>query len=266
MILECLYRYIEVFRSTHAEIRPVASKESRWSRGTPYSRPGQWGDRGGHGGYGGYGSGGYGAKFGSGYDRGGRGRGHGGRGMMRGGGMPPAGGGYNSYGGEGGGYPQYNQGGYDYGTQPGYDQYSGVNPSYGPGPGSDGGQMVSYPPIRPTQGGRGGEDMEKGKHGIKMRGLPYSAKEKEILDFFLPHVPTKVEVEYDQYGRPSGGAEVMFNTHEEAKKAMEKHNGHMGRCMNIVTPCCVYCYMYKIPPLSPPPSPLPCSLSGTISQ
>lgn len=47
------HRYIEVFRSTHAEIRPVSSRDSRWGRGTPYSRPGQWGDRGGHGGYGG---------------------------------------------------------------------------------------------------------------------------------------------------------------------------------------------------------------------
>lgn len=215
----CPYRYIEVFRSTHAEIRPVASRDTRWGRGTPYSRPGQWGERGGHGGYGGYSSGGYGGKYGSGYERGQRGRGRG----MRGGGMPPGGGGYNSY---GGGYAQYSQGGYDYGSQPGFDQY-GVNPSYGGG--SDGNQMVAYPPIRPTQGMRGGEEGDRPKHPIKMRGLPYSAKEKEILDFFLPHVPAKVEVDYDQYGRPSGAAEVLFNTHEEAEKAMEKHNSHMGK-------------------------------------
>ncbi|CAI7988509.1 Heterogeneous nuclear ribonucleoprotein H2, partial [Geodia barretti] len=95
------HRYIEVFRSTHTEVRPTNMKETRW-RGTPYSRPppqGQWGggggDRGGYGGYGGYGAGGYGGKFGGGYDRGGRGRG---RGMMRGGG-----GGYNNYGDAGGG-------------------------------------------------------------------------------------------------------------------------------------------------------------------
>ena len=239
-------RYIEVFRSTHAEIRPVASKESRWSRGTPYNRPGQWGDRGGHGGghggyggygSGGYGSGGYGTKFGSGYDRGGRGRGRG-RGAPRGGGMmAPASGGYNSYsdGGGSSGYSQYSQGGYDYNTQQGYNnQYNppvgGTN--YGSAPGNDGNQMVAYPPIRSTQpgGGRGGgEDSDKALHGIRLRGLPYAAKEKEILEFFLPHVPAKVEVEYDQYGRPSGSAEVMFNSHEEAEKAMEKHNGHMGK-------------------------------------
>ena len=57
-------RYIEVFRSSHAEVRPIKSI----SRPTPYSRPGA---RGGYGGYGG--------KYGSGYERGyNRGRGRGG--------------------------------------------------------------------------------------------------------------------------------------------------------------------------------------------
>ncbi len=64
MIVCCiLSRYIEVFRSSHAEVRPVKSAP----RPTPYSRPG------GRGGYGGYGG-----KYGSGYERGynrGRGRG-----------------------------------------------------------------------------------------------------------------------------------------------------------------------------------------------
>ena len=57
-------RYIEVFRSSHAEVRPIKNI----SRPTPYSRPGA---RGGYGGYGG--------KYGSGYERGyNRGRGRGG--------------------------------------------------------------------------------------------------------------------------------------------------------------------------------------------
>ena len=59
-----LFRYIEVFRSSHAEVRPIKSTP----RPTPYSRPGA---RGGYGGYGG--------KYGSGYERGyNRGRGRGG--------------------------------------------------------------------------------------------------------------------------------------------------------------------------------------------
>ena len=60
------YRYIEVFRSSHAEVRPVKNTP----RSSPYARPG------GRGGFSGYG--GYGAKYGSGYERGynrGRGRG-----------------------------------------------------------------------------------------------------------------------------------------------------------------------------------------------
>ena len=74
-------RYIEVFRSSHAEVRPVKST----SRPTPYSRPG---GRGGFAGYGGYGS-----KYGSGYERGyNRGRG---RGPPQGHFHPP----YDTYGG-----------------------------------------------------------------------------------------------------------------------------------------------------------------------
>ena len=211
----------------------MAVKETRW-RGTPYSRPpptGQWGgDRGGYGGYGGYGAGGYGPKFGGGYDRGGRGRG---RGMMQGGG----GGGYNNYGDGGGGpgYAPYSGGGYNYNPQPGYGQYNSGYGGGGPGGGAPDPQMVAYP-IRPGQGGRGGFDdtMDKPRHGIKMRGLPYSAKEEDIMKFFQPHAPCKVVVEFDQYERPSGNAEVFFNTHEEAEKAMEKHNGHMGEISLVI--------------------------------
>ena len=218
-----------MFRSTHAEIRPGALKESKpQSTPAPDSRPSQWEDREGHGGYGGYG--GYSSKFGSGYERGGRGRGYGGRG----GGMPSGdGGGFNSYSDGGGNYPpQYPQGGYDYNTQPqGYGQYNTPGNNFGPGHGGDPGHVVAYPPIRSTQPGArgGGEDYDRPKHGVKMRGLPYSAKEKEITDFFLPHVPVRVDIEFDQQGRPSGSAEAMFNTHEEAEKAMDKNNEHMGK-------------------------------------
>ena len=61
-----IHRYIEVFRSSHVEVRPVKSTP----RSSPYARPGA---RGGFSGYGGYGG-----KYGSGYERGynrGRGRG-----------------------------------------------------------------------------------------------------------------------------------------------------------------------------------------------
>ena len=76
-------RYIEVFRSSHSEVKPF-----KGGRPTPYSRPG--GRGGGYQGYGTYGGGG--AKYGSGYER--SYRGSRGRGVGRGGGY--------GYGGDGG--------------------------------------------------------------------------------------------------------------------------------------------------------------------
>ena len=199
------HRYIEVFRSTHAEIRPVASKEGRWSRSTPYSRPGQWDAA--------Y-DGGYGAKYGSGYERAYRGRGRG---------VAMAATGYEGY------SPYQYATGYDYSTGAGYMDaaYASVAATYTGGGGDQ--SLVAYPPMRSSQGGKGGlgEGGDK-KHSIRMRGLPYSSKEKDIQDFFSPHIPVKIEVDFDSYGRPSGEAEVSFSTHDEALRAMEKHNAHMG--------------------------------------
>ena len=56
------HRYIEIFRSTHAEIRPVIHRGG--GRPSPYDRPGGRGF-----------GGGYGGKYGSGYERQYRGRG-----------------------------------------------------------------------------------------------------------------------------------------------------------------------------------------------
>ncbi len=61
-----LCRYIEIFRSTHAEITPV--RGAMGARGTPYDRPGR-------GGTFGRGYVGFGAKYGTGYERQYRGRG-----------------------------------------------------------------------------------------------------------------------------------------------------------------------------------------------
>lgn len=66
-------------------------------------------------------------------------------------------------------------------------------------------------------------------HRVRMRGLPYSAKEKDVTDFFTPLVPIRVTMDFDQYGRPSGEAEVFFSTHEDATAAMQKNNQHIGQ-------------------------------------
>ncbi len=66
------------------------------------------------------------------------------------------------------------------------------------------------------------------KHSVRMRGLPYSANDKEVIDFFLPLPVVKVNMKYDSTGRPSGEAEVFFHSHDEATAAMQKNKHHMG--------------------------------------
>ena len=67
------------------------------------------------------------------------------------------------------------------------------------------------------------------RYSVRMRGLPYSTKEKDVVDFFLPLVVLKVNMSYDQSGRPSGEAEVYFPSHEDATAAMQKNNQHIGK-------------------------------------
>ena len=66
-------------------------------------------------------------------------------------------------------------------------------------------------------------------HGVRMRGLPWSAKEKDITDFFQPLAVVKVVMSFDQLGRPSGDAEVYFSSHEDAVAAMQKNRQHIGQ-------------------------------------
>jgi len=66
-------------------------------------------------------------------------------------------------------------------------------------------------------------------YGVRMRGLPWSAKEKDITDFFQPQVVVKVVMSFDQLGRPSGDAEVYFTSHDDAVAAMQKNRQHIGQ-------------------------------------
>lgn len=68
-----------------------------------------------------------------------------------------------------------------------------------------------------------------GGHCIRMRGLPYSASERDIFDFFSPLVPFRVTLEKDTYGRASGEGEVEFVTHDDAVNGMKKDRGHIGK-------------------------------------
>ena len=115
-----------------------------------------------------------------------------------------------------------------------------------PGPPGGNGNLVGYPPIRPSnRGGYGGgppgmgANPPRSKHMVRLRGLPYSAQEKDITDFFQPLVPIRVNMDFDQFGRPSGEAEVFFQSHEDAQSAMKKNNQHIGE-PHVVT-CKLLC-------------------------
>lgn len=113
-------------------------------------------------------------------------------------------------------------------------------PAPGPMPGDN--ALITYPPpMRQNQATRGGMTGSTGtgngigvqgpppsSHSVRLRGLPYSAKEKDITDFFSPLVALRVSMDFDQYGRPSGEAEVYFSTHDDATAAMQKNNQHIG--------------------------------------
>merc|ERR1711972_453540 len=63
---------------------------------------------------------------------------------------------------------------------------------------------------------------------VRMRGIPFSATESEIVEWFSSVVdPMKVEIDYSPNGRPSGDALVLFANLQDAKKAMSKNKQHM---------------------------------------
>lgn len=65
------------------------------------------------------------------------------------------------------------------------------------------------------------------QHSIHMRGLPFRATQQDIADFFAPVDPLNIIIMFDDNGRPSGEADVEFETHEEALRAMSKDKSHM---------------------------------------
>ena len=66
------------------------------------------------------------------------------------------------------------------------------------------------------------------RHAVRLRGLPYSAEEGDITNFFAPLVVIRIEIERDSLSRPSGAAEVEFQSHQDALEAMKKDRQHIG--------------------------------------
>ncbi|XP_038062096.1 heterogeneous nuclear ribonucleoprotein H3-like isoform X2 [Patiria miniata] len=214
------HRYVEIFHSNLEEIRRIISA-NKFARG--FQRPGPY-DR--HAGAGVFGNRGRGLSssgferryrydgFGGGYDDnffgmdnygfgGSSGGGSGGFGM--GGMMTRRGRGMRGIGMRGG----YSRGG---GGSGGYGYGSGGGSGFG-GPGGD-----SVGPVFQSQTG----------HSIHMRGLPFSATEEHIMEWFRKKaVPCRVVIKYNNKGQPSGEADVDFIRHGDAVAAMAKDKEHM---------------------------------------
>ncbi|XP_065221342.1 heterogeneous nuclear ribonucleoprotein F-like [Planococcus citri] len=191
------HRYIEIFRSSLAEIHSQTGPKMRSSlsgglgRSTPYDRNERFG----------------------------------GPNRLGGGG---GGGGGGSGGGNGGGPPSMNRLSRFRGDAEWDDYGDGYWNRGGPGP-----VGRAKPPLRGGGGGGGGggyedeEYMDGPRHFVHMRGLPYKAIEDDIAMFFRPLEPVDIRILFDKTERPSGEAVVEFASHEEAVEAMSKDKEHI---------------------------------------
>ena len=68
---------------------------------------------------------------------------------------------------------------------------------------------------------------------MRLRGLPYSAQTKDILQFLsdcqVCNGEAGVHFTFVPDGRPSGEAFVELQSEEDVSKALAHHNEHMGR-------------------------------------
>uniref|UniRef100_A0A8C5UQE4 G-rich sequence factor 1 n=1 Tax=Microcebus murinus TaxID=30608 RepID=A0A8C5UQE4_MICMU len=64
-------------------------------------------------------------------------------------------------------------------------------------------------------------------HFVHMRGLPFQANAQDIINFFAPLKPVRITMEYSSSGKPTGEADVHFDTHEDAVAAMLKDRSHV---------------------------------------
>ncbi|VDK44773.1 unnamed protein product [Anisakis simplex] len=70
---------------------------------------------------------------------------------------------------------------------------------------------------------------------VRMRGLPYRATERDIVDFFYPLRPGAIDIlnEYGS-GRPSGEAVVEFFSFSEREDALRRDRKHLGNLLYVI--------------------------------
>lgn len=85
-------------------------------------------------------------------------------------------------------------------------------------------------------GGSGGLAKSTTGHCVHMRGLPFSASESDVKQWFMPLNPVAIRMEFETSGsgqrRSRGEADVDFATEADAKAAMAKDRQSMGEIYN----------------------------------
>ncbi|VDN17052.1 unnamed protein product [Gongylonema pulchrum] len=114
------------------------------------------------------------------------------------------------------------------------DRYGGGGDGYDDGYGGRGGGPMrrgwrDEPPHRGYSPPRRRYMTPPPDYSIRMRGLPYRATERDIVDFFRPIRPTSIDIIYE-YGtdRPSGEAVVEFRSRGDFEAAMQRNREYMG--------------------------------------
>lgn len=81
-------------------------------------------------------------------------------------------------------------------------------------------------------GGSGGLSKSTTGHCVHMRGLPFTASEADVKQWFMPLNPVAIRMEFETSGsgqrRSRGEADVDFATDADAKAAMAKDRQAMG--------------------------------------
>ncbi|KAL5286621.1 HNRNPH1 family protein [Megaselia abdita] len=88
-----------------------------------------------------------------------------------------------------------------------------------------GGSNSSFGNFGPIGGGR---SEGNDMFVVHMRGLPFNSYEKEIFDFFENIRPSMVNVIFNNKNLHSGTADAYFDNYDDAMDAMKKHRAQMG--------------------------------------
>ena len=68
-----------------------------------------------------------------------------------------------------------------------------------------------------------------GHHSVLVRGLPWTVTRQAVVNFFAPLKVTKVLLHFSADGRPTGTADVCFQSAQDVEKAFDKNKHYIGQ-------------------------------------